>query len=190
MLVADCYAYGDFEGWTAACEELALALADETTSHQARRRPRIVLSGSPVIWPNFKVPFLVESTGGVVVGDDFCSRSSRLAAPDIPPGSLGSMLSALARRALAPCTCGMIPGRRAQQEALRALVRDLDADGVVCHYLRGCTPVAATQGSLVRALRAAGVPTVTVETDASEEDVEGLRTRIEAFIEMTRQRTT
>jgi len=190
MLIADAYGYGDITGWTAACEELCAALSTEATRSSADRRPRLLLSGSPIIWPNFKVPFLVETTGGLVVGDDFCSRASRLAWPDVPPGSLRGMLEGLARRAVEPCTCGMTPSAGARSRALLALVRELDADGVVCHYLRGCAPIAATQGSVVSALRAAGVPTLTLETEAGQEDIEGLRTRIEAFIEMTRSRQT
>jgi benzoyl-CoA reductase/2-hydroxyglutaryl-CoA dehydratase subunit BcrC/BadD/HgdB len=190
MLVADCYGYGDLAGWTAACEALATALADESPGEPAASRPRVVLTGSPVIWPNFKVPSLVEDTGGVVVADDFCSRSSRLAFPDLQPGSIGDMLAGLARRAIEPCTCGTIPRTEARAQALPAQVRRLDADGVVCHYLRGCAPIAATQGAVVRALREAGVPALTVETDAGQEDIEGLRTRIEAFVEMTGKRDT
>ena len=185
MLIADAYGYGDIAGWTAACEELCAALPAERTRSSGDRRPRLLLAGSPIIWPNFKVPSLVENTGGVVVGDDFCSRASRLAWPDVPPGSLRDMLEGLARRALEPCTCGMTPSAGARSRALLALVRELDADGVVCHYLRGCAPIAATQGPVVSALRGAGVPTLTLETEAGEEDIEGLRTRIEAFIEMT-----
>jgi benzoyl-CoA reductase/2-hydroxyglutaryl-CoA dehydratase subunit BcrC/BadD/HgdB len=187
MLVADAYAYGDLAGWTEACEQLATALSCESPPQPEDGRPRIVLSGSPIIWPNFKVPFLVEDTGGVVVGDDFCSRASRLAFPGVEPGSVDDVLGSLARRALEPCTCGTVPVGARRQQALLAQVRSLDATGVVCHYLRGCAPVASAQASVVGALKEARVPTLVIETDAGEEDFEGLRTRIEAFIEMARQ---
>ena len=185
MLVADTYTYGDQEGWTEACETLVDELDDP--EHRGPPRARVLLAGSPMIWPNFKVPRLVENTGGVVVGDDFCSRSSRLNAPDVQPASLREMLQALARRAVEPCTCGVL-GPRAEQERVIAQAQELDADGVICHYLRGCAPVAANQAAVTRALREAGRPTLTIETDASEEDVEGLRTRIEAFIELLNAR--
>jgi len=186
MLIADTYGYGDIEGWAEACEQLALSLGGAETSRcsaGAERRPRIALHGSPMIWPNYKVPYLVEASGGVVVGDDFCSRRSRLHAPDIAPGSLRDMLSALARGAVEPCTCGAVAKASTRRQALLGLVGDLDADGVICHYLRGCVPVAAGQAVVASALREAGVPSLAIETDASQEDVEGLRTRIEAFVE-------
>jgi benzoyl-CoA reductase/2-hydroxyglutaryl-CoA dehydratase subunit BcrC/BadD/HgdB len=93
------------------------------------------------------------------------------------------MVAALAQRAIEPCTCGVL-GQRAERERVAAQARELSADGVVCHYLRGCAPVAGGQAAVVRALREAGLPALMLETDASEEDVENLRTRIEAFIEL------
>jgi len=192
MLIADTYGYGDIEGWTAACEQLAASLAAAEPPAwlgRAEPLPRIALSGSPAIWPDYKVPYLVESSGGVVVGDDFCSRRSRLRAPDVTPGSLRDMLSALARRAVEPCTCGTIAKASVRRQALLRLIGDLDADGVICHYLRGCVPVAAGEAAVASALRDAGVPSLTIETDASQEDIEGLRTRIEAFVETLGGRT-
>jgi benzoyl-CoA reductase/2-hydroxyglutaryl-CoA dehydratase subunit BcrC/BadD/HgdB len=180
MLIADSYGYGDIEGWTKACEELAAAPMGSPSGGWG---PRIVLFGSPMIWPNYKVPYLVEASGGVVVGDDFCSRRSRLHAPDVAPGSLRDMLSALAWRAVEPCTCGSVAKASTRQRALLSLVNELDADGVICHYLRGCAPVAAGQAAVASALRDGGVPSLPIETDASQEDIEGLRTRIEAFLE-------
>jgi benzoyl-CoA reductase/2-hydroxyglutaryl-CoA dehydratase subunit BcrC/BadD/HgdB len=183
MLIADTYGHGDLEGWTQACEALADELAG-SPAPSAAQRPRLVLFGSPALWPNYKVPYLVEASGGLVVGDDFCSRHSRLMAPDIQPGNLRNMLHALARRALEPCTCGVLAKASTRRETLLRLVRELDADGVICHYLRGCAPVAAGQAAIRSALRDAGVPALTIETDASTEDTEGLRTRIEAFLEL------
>jgi len=185
MLIADTYAYGDLPGWTEACEALVGEL--EQIAPSSPPRPRLLLAGSPMIWPNFKVPELVEETGGLIVGDDFCSRASRLEAPDVQPAPLRDMLRALAVRALEPCTCGVL-GQRNERERVVAQARALDADGVVCHYLRGCAPVAANQAALLRALREAGVPALTIETDAGEGDVERLRTRIEAFIELLNTR--
>ncbi len=184
MLIADTYGYGDLAGWTQACEGLAVSLEETESSVPGSPRARIVLFGSPTIWPNYKVPHLVESSGAVVVGDDFCSRRSRLFAPEVPTGKLGDMLLALAQRAIEPCTCGVAAKASTRREALMALVAELDADGVICHYLRGCAPVAAGQTAIVSALRDAGVPALTIETDASQEDIEGLRTRIEAFVEL------
>ena len=37
-----------------------------------------------------------------------------------------------------------------------------------------------------KALKAAGIPMLSIETDYSMEDVEQLKTRVEAFVEMVR----
>jgi len=43
--------------------------------------PRIMLAGAPVMWPNFKIPQLVEESGGVVVADELCSGTRWLYDP-------------------------------------------------------------------------------------------------------------
>ena len=42
-----------------------------------RQAPRLLLTGSPPIFPNLKVPILVEQAGGIIVADEVCS-SNRL----------------------------------------------------------------------------------------------------------------
>ena len=35
-------------------------------------RPRILITGSPIVFPNFKLPLLIEEMGGALVADETC----------------------------------------------------------------------------------------------------------------------
>ena len=60
--------------------------------------------------------------------------------------------------------------------------------GVVYHVLKGCVVYDFEVGRVEAMCKELGVAMVRIETDYSPEDVEQLRTRIEAFVEMLVQR--
>ena len=64
------------------------------------------------------------------------------------------------------------------------MARDLKADGVIHYGLSFCQPYAIEAFKVEKALKAAGIPMLSIETDYSMEDVEQLKTRVEAFVEM------
>ncbi len=183
MLVADALYYGDVAGWTAACRRLADALA-RAPRESRPARPRVLLTGAPIIWPNDKLPRLIEQAGADIVCEEFCSRLNVLYENGAPRGRLREMLLWLARRAVERCACtfSLPVGRRVA--LVRRALSDFEVSGVVYHILRGCAPAAVQAAPLARALREAGVPVLELETDYSAEDVEPLRTRIESFVGM------
>jgi benzoyl-CoA reductase/2-hydroxyglutaryl-CoA dehydratase subunit BcrC/BadD/HgdB len=64
------------------------------------------------------------------------------------------------------------------------MARDLKVDGVIHYGLSFCQPYAMEAFKVETALKDAGFPMLSVETDYSMEDVEQLKTRVEAFVEM------
>jgi benzoyl-CoA reductase/2-hydroxyglutaryl-CoA dehydratase subunit BcrC/BadD/HgdB len=66
------------------------------------------------------------------------------------------------------------------------MAKDLHVDGVIHYALSFCQPYAIEAVKVEKALKAAGIPMLNIETDYSMEDVEQLKTRIEAFVEMVR----
>jgi benzoyl-CoA reductase/2-hydroxyglutaryl-CoA dehydratase subunit BcrC/BadD/HgdB len=57
------------------------------------------------------------------------------------------------------------------------------ADGVIHYGLQFCQPYQIEALNVEQALEAAKMPTMRIDTDYSMEDVEQLKTRVEAFIE-------
>jgi benzoyl-CoA reductase/2-hydroxyglutaryl-CoA dehydratase subunit BcrC/BadD/HgdB len=146
--------------------------------------PRLLLSGCPMAVPNWKLPFLVESSGGVIVGEESCigSRNTRDLV-DESGETLEAMLDAIADRYLR-IDCACFTPNPERLEHIVAMARDLKADGVIHYGLSFCQPYAIEAFKVEQALKEAGVPMLSIETDYSMEDVEQLKTRVEAFIEM------
>jgi benzoyl-CoA reductase/2-hydroxyglutaryl-CoA dehydratase subunit BcrC/BadD/HgdB len=95
------------------------------------------------------------------------------------------MLDAIVDRYLAiDCACFTPNTERLQH--IVDMARDLKVDGVIHYALSFCQPYAMEAFKVEKALRAAGIPMLSLETDYSLEDVEQLKTRVEAFVEMLR----
>ena len=66
------------------------------------------------------------------------------------------------------------------------MAKDLKVKGVIHYGLSFCQPYAMEAFKVEKALKEAGIPMLSIETDYSMEDVEQLKTRVEAFVEMVR----
>ncbi len=148
--------------------------------------PRLMLSGCPMAVPNWKLPYLVESSGAVIVVEESCigTRNTRDLV-DERCESPEEMLEALVDRYMAiDCAC-FTPN----QERLTHIVemaQGLGVNGVIHYALSFCQPYAMEALKVEKALTAASIPMLSIETDYSLEDVEQLKTRVEAFVEMVR----
>ncbi|MGD9948657.1 MAG: 2-hydroxyacyl-CoA dehydratase [Desulfobulbus sp.] len=190
LLVANAYSFTEVGIWTKALADLN----NELEQRQAQpvcpvRTPRILIAGSPVIFPNLKLPNLIEEMGAIVVADESCVGERTLYDPvGHPERNLRSQLTALAARYLMPCICPSFAPNEDRLVTLRRLIATHRIDGVVYHVLKGCVVYDFEVGRVEAALKELHIPVVRIETDYSPEDVEQLRTRIEAFVEMLVQR--
>ena len=66
--VINAYGYAHVSRW----REALARLNDRLTTAADADRPRIYIAGSPSIFPNLKIPTLVEEMGGLVVADESC----------------------------------------------------------------------------------------------------------------------
>ena len=146
--------------------------------------PRLMLSGCPMAVPNWKVPFLIESSGAVVVGEESCigTRNTRDLV-DESGETLEAMLDALVER-YARIDCACFTPNTERLEHIVDMARDLKVDGVIHYGLSFCQPYAIESFKVSQTLEAAGIPMLAIETDYSMEDVGQLKTRVEAFLEM------
>jgi benzoyl-CoA reductase/2-hydroxyglutaryl-CoA dehydratase subunit BcrC/BadD/HgdB len=187
LLINQISFYDDPVRFTAKIGELCDELEERIKAGQGVAPadiPRLMLSGCPMAVPNWKLPFLVESSGGIIVGEESCigSRNTRDLV-DESGETLAAMLDAIADRYLR-IDCACFTPNPERLEHIVAMARDLKADGVIHYGLSFCQPYAIEAFKVEQALRDAGVPMLSIETDYSLEDVEQLKTRVEAFIEM------
>lgn len=192
FLVTNAYFFDDLERWTGAVDALVAELEarrEAGISAALRRAPRILFTGSPPVFPNLKIPVLVEQAGGVIVADETCSANRMLNdAVSVDEWNLYDMVDAVADRYLKPCTCPIFTSNGDRLRRLLDLARTHAVDGVVYQAFAGCQVYEMEHHSVSRALAGAGLPCLYVETDYSPDDVGQLSTRVEAFIESLRSR--
>jgi benzoyl-CoA reductase/2-hydroxyglutaryl-CoA dehydratase subunit BcrC/BadD/HgdB len=187
LLVTNAYFLGDLDGWMEAAQALLLEIEERKAQNFSagnKNAPRILLTGSPPIFPNIKLPILIEQSGGIIVADEVCSSSRLLydsVAYDEP--NLNDMVPAIADRYLKPCICPCLTPNLDRQRKIIDMVNDFSVEGVIYQAFSGCMPYEMEQNQIARVLEKQGVPMLYVETDYSPEDQGQLSTRVEAFIE-------
>ncbi len=144
---------------------------------------RIVISGCPSVLGNWKLHHLVEAAGAVVVADETCTGTRYFEGlVDERGATVEEQLEAVAARYLGiHCSCFSPNAERVDD--IRRLARDSRADGVIQYILLYCHGYNLEAITVASALKKAGIPSLKIETDYSEEDTGQLRTRIEAFLE-------
>lgn len=146
--------------------------------------PRILLTGCPVGKGSEKVLRLIEESGGIVVCQENCtgikSFDRLIDETDEDP------YRAMAWHYLqTPCSC--LTPNTGRFELIARLIRDFNVQGVVDLTWRCCLTYSVEAHLLQEFLGKNGqVPFLHLETDYSSWDLEQLKTRIEAFIEVVR----
>ncbi len=185
--VLNAYFYDEVGPWTQALAKLNDELEQrvkEGTHVAPAKATRFLLTGSPMVFPNWKVPFIIEDLGGIIVNDEFCTAQRYLSdMVSIDEGTMGDMQHAITERYMLPCSCPTFSNTVERRDRITRLVRDYKVEGVIYHVLKGCNPFDNELKTIEKLLQKQGIPMLKIETDYSPEDVEQLRTRIEAFQE-------
>lgn len=192
FLVTNAYFFDDLEHWCEAVERLNAELrqrCDEGFQAAQKKAPRILFTGSPPVFPNLKLPLLIEESGGVVVADETCSANRLLYDQTaVDEWRLYDMVDAIADRYLKPCTCPIFIQNENRLRRLLELADSFAVDGVIYQAFSGCQVYEMEHRSVADAVARHGLPMLFVETDYSPDDMGQLSTRIEAFIESIRGR--
>ncbi len=148
---------------------------------------RILISGSPMAIPNWKMHHIIESAGAVVVCEESCT-GTRYFSELVPEteGTLDEQIRAIADRYMnIHCAC-FTPNDERPEDVVR-LAGEYKADGVVHYNLQFCHTYANEAFKIEKTLAKANIPLLRVESDYSDEDAGQLRTRVDAFLEMVRK---
>ena len=192
MAIMNAAAYMSAEKWGLALHKVNENLKRRAAAKQtvtSKKLPRILLTGSPIVFPNLKIPLLIEESGGIVAGDETCMGERGMWDPAvITDNSFDGMMRALANRALRPCPCPTFADNTQRIFRLKQLIKENKIQGVIYHVLRGCLVYDFEYRRIEEELGSLGVPVIRLESDYNEEDVEQLRIRIEAFIELIKLR--
>lgn len=186
LLINQVYFYDDPVRFTASVNKICDEIEERIASRNGvfpEATPRILLSGCPMAVPNWKIPWLIESSGAVIVGEESCigERGSRNLV-DCSSDNLEGMVDAMVDRYF-KIDCAVYTPNPDRLAHIKSMKSDYRADGVIHYGLQFCQPYQMESIPVEKALEDESIPTLRIDTDYSMEDLGQLKTRIEAFIE-------
>ena len=165
------------------CDELEQRIKDGVSVVKEGTK-RILLTGTPLAVPNWKLHNIIETSGAVVVCEEMCTGTRYFEnLVDETKTTVDEQIDALANRYMGiNCAC-FTPNTGRIDDIIR-LAKEYKVDGVIDVNLKFCSLYDVEGYTVERALKEAGIPVMGIETDYTDNDAEQLRTRIGAFIEM------
>lgn len=173
------------------CAEMANKLADELEERIEQGvgvfpagTKRILLTGTPLAVPNWKLHHIVETSGAVIVCEEMCTGTRYFEnLVDESQTTLEGQFQALSERYMKNnCAC-FTPNPGRIDDIVR-LAKEYKVDGVIDANLKFCTLYDVEKSAVAEALEAEGIPVLSLETDYTDNDAEQLRTRVGAFVEL------
>ena len=145
---------------------------------------RIMVTGTPMAIPNWKLHNIIETSGAVVVCEEMCTGSRYFEnLVDETKTTLDEQFMALSERYM-KTNCACFTPNQGRIDDLVRLAEEYHVDGIIDCSLKFCCLYDTEKYSVSRALKEHGIPCMSLETDYTDTDAEQLRTRIGAFVEM------
>ncbi len=192
FLLTNAFFFDKIDKWIEAMETLIDELemrSREQINVANKLSPRIIYTGSPPVFPNYKIPHILEQSDAVIVADETCS-SNRMFNDMVAVDEwlVNDMIDSISDKYLKACTCPVFTKNNDRIRRIINLVKQYKADGVVYQAFAGCTVYELEQRSVLEAMEKEGIPILYLESDYSPSQGGQLSTRIEAFIESLKTR--
>ena len=187
LLAVQVAFYDDVPRFTQMVNKIADELEARIAAHTGAipaDAPRVLVTGSPMSIPNWKLHDVIEKAGGAVVMEELCTGSryyEKLV--DETSSDINGMLDAVSEKYL-DINCACFTPNPGRMEDVVRLAQEYGAKGIVHYALQFCAPYQIEATSVERAAEKAGIPVLRIDTDYSMEDIGQLSTRVEAFLEM------
>ena len=147
--------------------------------------PRVLVIGSPIYYPNFKIPFLLADAGVEICGN-IDSRTGQYENVFAHKPQKG--MSALAHYYFEHDSSSAFVWNEELMKAIRHYVEETKPDGIIWHVLKGQIEYDFELNRCEPYFEEKNLPVIRLETDYQYQDVEQLRIRIEAFSELLVQK--
>ena len=132
---------------------------------------------------NWKLPGLIESSGGNIVGEEMCTGERGTRNMTSTEGeTVDALIDNIVNRYF-KIDCAIFTPNQSRIEHVNEMAGNYNADGVLNYSLQFCHPYQHESIAHTKQLESKGVPVLNLTTDYSQEDIGQLKTRIEAFIE-------
>ena len=187
LLISQIAYYDDPERFTqmvnTLCDELDQRVKDGVSVFPAGTK-RILVTGTPMAIPNWKMHNLIETSGAAVVCEETCTGTRYFENNVDESGkTVDEMIDKIAERYMGiNCAC-FTPNTGRFDDVVR-LAKEYDVDGVIDVTLKFCQTYDIEGATLEKRLQEENIPVLRIETDYTDADAQQLKTRIEAFCEV------
>lgn len=180
-IMGSLYMTSDLDEWRVKLDKLTAALPKNEL--ELKGNPRILLVGSPVYMPNYKIPFLLYNSGL-----EICSNVDSSIALFEGKISDKATLETLAAHYFDHNASAAFVNNTVLHNTILDQVKRTRPDGIVWHVLKGQIEYDFELVQNEVYFEEQNLPVIRLETDYQDQDVEQLRIRIEAFAELLTQR--
>lgn len=184
LLISQIAFYDDPERFTQKLEELCDELEERVKTLKPAGKKRIMITGTPMAIPNWKMHSIVESLNAEIVVEETCTGTRYFENEVSDEGnSIEELVKNLADRYL-QINCACFTPNEGRTEDILKYIDEYKVDGVLYYNLSFCHTYSVEYGKVEKALKDKGIPVMMIETDYSTEDSGQIKTRVEAFLEM------
>ncbi|NEZ47541.1 2-hydroxyacyl-CoA dehydratase [Clostridium niameyense] len=184
LLITQIAFYDDPKRFTEKVNELCDELEERVKTSKKSEKKRILITGTPMALPNWKLHSIIESLNAEIVVEETCT-GTRYFENEVSDkgGTLEELIHNMGARYLnINCAC-FTPNTERIDDVIE-YAKEYDVDGVIDTNLSFCHTYALEHRDVERRLKEKNIPVMHIETDYSTEDSGQIKTRVEAFLEM------
>ncbi|MBD5589036.1 2-hydroxyacyl-CoA dehydratase [Clostridium botulinum] len=184
LLITQIAFYDDPKRFTEKVHELCDELEERIKNSQESNKKRILITGTPMALPNWKLHSIIESLDAEVVVEETCTGTRYFEGEVSEEGeTLEELIKNLADRYL-NINCACFTPNTGRIDDIIKYTKEYEADGVIDTNLSFCHTYAAEHRDVEAKLKEENISIMHIETDYSTEDSGQIKTRVEAFLEM------
>jgi benzoyl-CoA reductase/2-hydroxyglutaryl-CoA dehydratase subunit BcrC/BadD/HgdB len=184
LLISQIAFYDDPERFVQQVNALCDELEERAKTIKSQGKKRIMITGTPMALPNWKLHDIIENMSAEVVVEETCTGTRYFENEVSLEGeTIEDLIKNLADRYL-NINCACFTPNTGRIDDIKRYVEEYKVDGVIYSNLSFCHTYAIEYNSVEKALKEAGIPILNIETDYSAEDAGQIKTRVEAFLEM------
>ncbi|RBP39569.1 double-cubane-cluster-containing anaerobic reductase [Garciella nitratireducens] len=184
LLVSQVAFMDDPDRFITKTEQLCDELEERVKNQIPNTKKRIMITGTPMAIPNWKLHSIVEALDAEIVVEETCTGTRYFENQVSEEGNtLDELIKNIAQRYL-NIHCACFTPNTGRMEDILEYVKEYKIDGVIYYNLSFCHTYAIEYKQVEKILKDKDIPLLNIETDYSEEDIGQIKTRIEAFLEM------
>lgn len=184
LLISQIAFYDDPARFVQQVNSLCDELEERAKTMKSEGKKRVMITGTPMALPNWKLHDIIENLPAEVVVEETCTGTRYFENEVSEEGeTIEALIKNLADRYL-NINCACFTPNTGRIDDIKRYAEEYKVDGVIYSNLSFCHTYAIEYNSVEKALKEAGIPIINIETDYSTEDAGQIKTRVEAFLEM------